>query len=87
MNEITYLDAVWALHPKVNAGFMLRQPHNNALTEAEYNAAYHEVMGITPETENGGGETILSNDIADQTVTYAAAKTKYEELIAAAGSE
>ena len=81
--RITYLQAVWPLHPKGSGGFILRQPHNNALTEAEYNAAYHEIVGINPETE----EAILSNDIADQTVTYAAAKAKYEELIAAASSE
>ena len=79
--QITYLQAVWPLHPKGSGGFILRQPHNNALTEAEYNAAYFEITGITPVTENGGGEAILSNDIADQTVKYAAAKAKYEELI------
>tara|TARA_R100000781_G_scaffold22064_1_gene16392 strand:- start:25 stop:267 length:243 start_codon:yes stop_codon:yes gene_type:complete len=75
-NQITYLDAVWPLHPKGSGGFILRQPHNNALTEAEYNAAYHEIIGVDTKTD----EAILSNDLADQTVKYAAAKAKYEEL-------
>ena len=76
MNKHTYIDAVFALG---HSDFVLRLPHNGALTAAEYNAAYSEV------TEKDGGPqndmAVYSTDPDEFTVSYAEAHAKYEELV------
>ena len=75
-NTITFLDAVAALH-STNM-FMMSMPHNNRLTEEEYNNCYMEITGTTDD-----GTALTSSDVSSFTVTYAQAAAKYDELIAA----
>jgi hypothetical protein len=75
-NAITFLTAVGELH--TTGMFMMSMPHNDRLTEEEYNACYMEITGTTDD-----GTAITSDDVSAFTVTYADAVAKYDELIAA----
>ena len=72
---ITFLSAVGALHS--TGMFMMSMPHNNRLTEEEYNNCYMEITGTTDD-----GTALTSSDVSSFTVSYAQAVAKYEELIA-----
>ena len=74
--EITFLTAVQALHS--DGMFMMSMPHNDRLTEEEYNACYMEITGT-----DDNDCAITSSDVSSFTVTYAQAAAKYDELIAA----
>ena len=73
---ITFLSAFGALHS--TGMFMMSMPHNNRLTEEEYNNCYMEITGTTDD-----GTALTSSDVSSFTVTYAQAAAKYDELIAA----
>lgn len=75
-NRITFLSAVGELHS--TGMFMMSMPHNNRLTEEEYNDCYMEITGTTDD-----GTALTSSDVSSFTVTYAQAAAKYDELIAA----
>lgn len=75
-NTITFLTAVGELH--ATGMFLMSMPHNDRLTEEEYNACYMEITGTTDD-----GTAITSDDVSAFTVTYADAAAKYDELIAA----
>ena len=74
-NTITFLTAVGALHS--TGMFMMSLPHNDRLTEEEYNACYMEITG-----KDDNDCAITSSDVSGFTVTYADAVAKYDELIA-----
>ena len=74
-NKITFLAAVGALHS--TGMFMMSLPHNDRLTEEEYNACYMEITG-----KDDNDCAITSSDVSGFTVTYADAVAKYDELIA-----
>ena len=78
MNIDAYLmiEAVNVLHP--TGRYLLRIREVPSFGEAEYNAAYSEVIGETDQ-----GIAIENFDPANFLVTYSQAKTKYDELLAA----
>ena len=75
---ISYIEAIHALHP--TGRFLMRASDRQALTEAEYNSRYKEITSVTGGVDKD--EAVFSTNPSDFRVTYAAAKTKYDELIA-----
>ena len=71
---ITFLTAVGDLHP--NKQFMMSMPHNDELTEDEFNACYLEGDGTTDD-----GTLKTTSDKSKFKVQYADVLKKYKELI------
>ncbi len=72
---ITFLTAIGELHP--NQQFLMSLPHNDELTEAEFNSCYLEGDGVTDD-----GIIKTTSDTSKFKVNYADVLAKYKELIA-----
>ena len=75
VKTITFLTAVGELHP--NQQFLMSLPHNDELTEAEFNLCYLEGDGVTND-----GTLKTTSDKSKFKLKYADILAKYKKLIA-----
>jgi len=76
-NRISYIEAIYALHPD-GGRFLMEASYGQALTEAEYNSRYKEIISTTGGKDKD--ESVFSTDPKDFKVSYTAAKAKFDEL-------
>ena len=77
-DKISYIEAIYALHPNKNR-FVMSAGHLEDLTEAQYNERYKEVTSIVKDNL-GENMSVLSSNPSDFKFSYAAAKAKYDAL-------
>ena len=75
--RISYIEAIYALHPD-GGRFLMEASAGQALTEAEYNSRYKEIISTTGGKDKD--ESVFSTDPKDFKVSYTAAKAKFDEL-------